>query len=83
VTADDAFWKIVGAVKNMLIVKKVKDTEDYGLKGYPLTKAKQSAGRYSTLELEKLSSELIDIYYRCRDGEGDFDVELQKLAFSL
>ena len=83
VTAEDAFWKIVGSVKNMLITKKVKDPEDYGLKGFPLTKAKQAAGHYSVLELEKLSAELVDIYYLCRDGEGDFDIELQKLAFTL
>lgn len=83
IQAEELFWKINWILTNMLAVNKSKKPESLGLKPNVLSNARSFAKNYSTEEMEKISCRLMDIYDRCRLGEGEFETELEKLVLAL
>ncbi|MFM2357764.1 MAG: hypothetical protein RJA61_501 [Candidatus Parcubacteria bacterium] len=73
------YWQI----KNMIAAQLSKTADEAGLKPYPYTKAKQSSKYYSLLDLHKLSSDMVFLYHRVRQGRGDFEIGLERLILSL
>jgi hypothetical protein len=81
--AEEIFWKLIWAVKNLLAVKKSAQPEDSGLKGFVLAKTTQKASRYAPGEAEILSQKLVDIFYASRRGRTDLAIALEKLIFEI
>lgn len=73
------FW----AVKNMLIVSKVDSQKDSGLAPYSYKTALSGARNYKTEELQKMSSQLVEMTHKVRSGEGNLDVMLEKWILSV
>lgn len=81
---EDVFFRnIVWIVRSMLAVRKTSKPEAMGVKPGTLAKIKRYSSRYSDQEVEELSSSLIDIHNKCRLGQSEFGLEIEKLIFSL
>jgi DNA polymerase III delta subunit len=68
------FW----AVKNMLIASRVKSQKESGLAPFSYSKALSGGRNYKNEELEKMSSGLVDMTHRVRQGEGDLEIMMEK-----
>ena len=68
-------------IKNMLLVK--KENKNPGLKLFVFQKIERSAKNYSIEELEKISSELVDIYHNARRGICEMRTALERLVLNI
>ena len=68
------FW----AVKNMIIASRVDSQKDSGLSPFVYRSALTGTRHYKTEELKEMSSSLIDMVHRVRNGEGEMDIMLEK-----
>lgn len=68
------FW----AVKNMIIAERVGDQKESGLAPFSYSKALTGGRNYKSDELQKMSSDLVEMTHRVRRGEGDMEVMLEK-----
>ncbi len=68
------FW----AVKNMIIAGKVGSQKDSGLAPFSYSKALSGGRNYKSDELTAMSSQLVDMTHKVREGKGDLDIMLEK-----
>lgn len=68
------FW----AVKNMIIAGKVASQKESGLTPFSYSKALSGGRNYKSDELQKMSSALVEMTHKVRQGEGDLEVMLEK-----
>lgn len=73
------FWQ----VKNMILASRAKDAKDSGLTPYAYKTALSGGRNYKTEELLGMSSGLVNMTHRVRQGEGDLNVMLEKWVLSL
>lgn len=73
------FWQ----VKNMILASRAKDAQDAGLSPFVFKNALTGARNYKNEDLKKMSSELVDMTHRVRQGKGDLDVMIEKWVLGL
>jgi DNA polymerase III delta subunit len=65
-------------LKTMRLAALTKTAGEAGLKEFPYKKAQVALKKYGTEEVERLSSELLDVYHRGHAENGDMKVGLEK-----
>ncbi len=73
------FWQ----VKNMLLSTLANNQVDTGLSPFVYKNALTGARKYKTEELKSMSSSLVDMTHRVRQGEGDLEIMLEKWVLNL
>ncbi|MFA5651975.1 MAG: hypothetical protein WC933_01285 [Candidatus Paceibacterota bacterium] len=73
------FWQ----VKSMLLAKKCKTPSEANMKPFPFEKSRGYSRNYKDGELEKMSSELIEMYHEAHRGNIDFFIALEKFILEL
>lgn len=73
------FWQ----VKNMILASRAKDAKDSGLSPYAYKNALSGGRNYKTEELLGMSSSLVNMTHRVRQGEGDLNVMLERWVLEL
>lgn len=73
------FWQI----KSILLTKESSGVKESGLNPFVYSKSKNFATKFSSLELKKLSSKLVDIYHGSRAGLYDLEIALEKFILSV
>ncbi len=73
------FWQ----VKNMILASRATSTGETGLSPFVYKNALRGSRNYKTEELQKMSSELVDMTHRVRSGEGELGVMMEKWMLSL
>lgn len=73
------FWQ----VKNMILASRSKDMKDSGLSPYAYKNALSGGRNYKTEELLGMSSGLVHMTHRVRQGEGDLGVMLERWVLEL
>jgi DNA polymerase III delta subunit len=68
------FWQI----KNMILASRARSQVETGLAPFPYKNALTGTRNYKTEELVQMSSELVQMTHRVRQGEGDMDTMLEK-----
>ncbi len=68
------FW----TVKNMIIASRVKSQKESGLAPFSYSKALSGGRNYKNEELEKMSSDLVNMTHRVRQGDGELEIMLEK-----
>ena len=68
------FWQ----VKNMILASRGKDASEAGLSPFVYKNALNGARKYKTEELKEMSSGLVDMTHRVRQGEGELEIMLEK-----
>jgi hypothetical protein len=81
--AEEIFWKVVWAVKTLMLAKNTKSAKDADMKDYPYMKAKSALKNWKDGELEKLSESLVIGYHNARRGEGEIDTLIEKTLLKL
>ena len=73
------FWQ----VKNMILTSCAQSQIDTGLSPFVYKNALGGARRYKTEELTTMSSQLVDMTHRVRQGEGELEIMLEKWVLSV
>ena len=73
------FWQ----VKSMILASKAGSQIETGLSPYVYKNALTGSRRYKTEELQKLSSQLVDMTHKVRSGKGELPVMLEKWVLGL
>lgn len=73
------FW----AVKNMLIAGKVQSQKESGLAPFSYSQALSGGRNYKSVELQNMSSQLIQMTHRVRRGEGELPVMMEKWILEM
>lgn len=73
------FWQ----VKSMLLASKAKSQTETGLSPYVYKNALTGARSYKTEELVAMSSELVDMTHRVRQGKGELEIMLEKWVLGV
>lgn len=73
------FWQI----KSMILATKSDSQAQSGLSPFVYKNALTGSRKYKNEELEKLSSQLVDMTHRVRSGEGELEVMLEKWVLGL
>ncbi|MFZ2621485.1 MAG: hypothetical protein WAX85_00350 [Minisyncoccia bacterium] len=68
------FWQ----VKNMILASRAGSSNETGLSPFVYKNALTGARNYKTEELQKMSSDLVDMTHRVRQGKGQLEVILEK-----
>ena len=68
------FWQ----VKNMILAARADSSTDTGLSPFVYKNALSGGRNYKSEELSQMSSELVNMTHRVRNGEGDMDTMLEK-----
>lgn len=80
---EQLFWIVVGQVRNMLTVIKIKSAAESGLHPFVYGKAKGFLKNYKEKELIDLSERLVIGYHNARRGEGEIETLLEKTLLGL
>ncbi len=83
VTAEEVFWRLVGQVKNMLIVGGASDQSKIKMHPFVLRKTSTAAKRFSLKELQDLSRSFLSLYSDARHGRREFEVGLERMILEL
>lgn len=81
--AEEIFWKVTWAIKNLLIAKNTKTALETDMKSFPYSKAKGALKNWKDGELERLSLSLVTGYHNARRGEGEIDTLIEKTLLRL
>lgn len=73
------FW----AVKNMVIAARVDSQKESGLAPFSYSKALSGGRNYKLAELKKMSSDLVEMVHKVRNGEGEMGVMLEKWVLGV
>jgi DNA polymerase III delta subunit len=73
------FWQ----VKNMILASRAKDAKESGLSPYAYKNALSGGRNYKTEELLLISSDLVLMTHKVRQGKGDLAVMLEKWVLGL
>lgn len=68
------FWQI----KNMIIASRAESQSETGLSPFVYRNALTGSRKYKTEELQKLSTELVNMTHKVRSGEGELEIMLEK-----
>jgi hypothetical protein len=80
---DEIFWKVVWAIKTMLIAKCTNSAEEAEMKPFPYSKAKSNLKNFKDGELEQISENLVVGYHNARRGIGEIDSLIEKILLGL
>ncbi|MCX6712746.1 MAG: hypothetical protein NTY66_00885, partial [Candidatus Vogelbacteria bacterium] len=80
---EDIYWRLWWMVKNLLFFKKAKDPAKSELKGFARSKIQNYAKNYPPEELERLSRDLVEIFFAARRGEGEMETGLERWIFEI
>jgi len=83
VLPEEIFWKLVWQVNNLRLVKQTADLSKLKMKSYPLTKTKTAAKNFSMTELNRFSSDLLQLYHHWHLGTDEFEFGLEKIILSV
>ncbi len=81
--AEEIFWKVMWAIKTMLLAKRTKTAEEAEMKTFPYNKAKSNLKNFKEGELEKISENLVIGYHNARRGKGEIEGLIEKVLLSL
>jgi len=81
--AEEIFWKVVWAIKTMLLAKRTRSADEAEMKAFPYSKAKSNLKNFKEGELEKISEDLVVGYHNARRGIGEIDTLIEKILLSL
>ncbi len=73
------FWQ----VKNMLLASRADSQKDTGLSPFVYKNALTGTRNFTAPELEKFSSQLVDMTHRVRTGDGELEVMLEKWILTM
>jgi DNA polymerase III delta subunit len=73
------FWQI----KNMILATRAESAKDTGLSPFVYKNALSGSRNYTREELTSMSSDLVEMTHKVRQGEGDLAVMLEKWVLSL
>lgn len=73
------FW----AVKNMILASRSKNQKDSGLAPFQYNKSLAGAKKYTEEELQKMSSDLVEMVHLVRSGEGEMEIMLEKWVLGI
>lgn len=73
------FWQ----VKNMILASRAVSATETGLSPFVYKNALTGARNYKNEDLQKMSSELVDMTHRVRQGKGDLEVMIEKWVLEL
>lgn len=73
------FWQ----AKALSLAAKTGSAAESGLNPFVYGKAKRYVGNFKKGEIDALLSKLVHMYHRAHRGQGDFAVELEKLALDI
>lgn len=73
------FWQ----VKSMILASRSTSSNETGLSPFVYKNSLRGARNYKTEELQKMSSDLVNMTHKVRNGEGDIGVMLEKWILSL
>jgi DNA polymerase III delta subunit len=68
------FWQ----VKNMILASRTKNIGESGLSPFSFRSASTGAQKYNLEELKTMSSDLVEMTHKVREGKGDLDIMLEK-----
>lgn len=80
---EEIFWKFQWIVKHMLFFKKTTESNKSELKGFAKSKVERYAKNYQVEELERLSSQLVDLFHSVRRGEKEMETGLEQIVFEV
>ncbi len=80
---EEIFWKIVWAIKTMLLAKVTKSADEADMKPFPYSKAKSNLVNFKEGDLESLSQSLLVGYHNARRGKGEIGTLVEKTILSL
>jgi len=88
VSSEEAFWKIVWQVKNMLLAgiaseKGDRAIEKLKINPFVLSKAKRYSKNFDKEELKDIYWKLVSFYHESRNGNVDFDIALERFILEL
>lgn len=83
VTAEEIFWRLVGQVKNMLIVGAASNQSEMKMHPFVLRKTTTAAKRFSLEELQDLSRSFLALYSDARYGKREFEVAIERMILGL
>ncbi len=81
--AEEIFWKVMWAVKTMLLAKRTKTAEEAEMKTFPYNKARGNLKNFKEGELEKISENLVIGYHNARRGIGEIETLIEKTLLNL
>ena len=73
------FWQ----VKNMILASRAGSATETGLSPFVYKNALTGARNYKNEDLQKMSSDLVDMTHRVRQGKGDLEVMMEKWMLGL
>jgi DNA polymerase III delta subunit len=73
------FWQ----VKNMILASRAGSATETGLSPFVYKNALTGARNYKNEDLQKMSSELVDMTHRVRQGSGELEVMIEKWVLGL
>ncbi len=73
------FWQ----VKNMILASRATSSNDTGLSPFVYKNALRGSRNYKTEELQKMSSDLVNMTHKVRQGEGEIGVMIETWVLSL
>lgn len=73
------FWQ----AKSLALAAKTASAGESGLNPFVYGKAKRYAANFKPGEIDALLSKLVTMYHRAHRGQGDFAIELEKLALDI
>ena len=82
-SGEEVFWRIVWAVKTMILVSKTKSAEEAEVKPFVYSKTKTFLKNWKPEELEKLSMSLVVGYHDARRGLVEIETLLEKILLTL
>jgi hypothetical protein len=80
---DEIFWKLFWQAKNMLLVAVSRPGEETGLKPFVAGKARRAAQNYTSVELQALFGQLVDLYHSHYPNSDEFNFSLEKLILTI
>lgn len=73
------FWQ----VKNMILASRASGGTETGLSPFVYKNALTGARNYKNEDLQKMSSELVDMTHRVRQGKGELEIMIEKWVLGL
>jgi hypothetical protein len=80
---EEVFYKLVWAVKTMLVANNTASPIEADMKPFPYNKAKGNLRNFKAGELEKISQSLVLGYHSARRGIGEIETLVEKTLLKL
>lgn len=89
VAPEEVFWKLWWQVKNLLLVKRLSESnvknlqKESGLHSFVLKKTLSALRNFTEEDLQSYSLSLVRLYHGARVGRADFEIGVEKLLLGL